>query len=48
MSNNTKFYIDGQWVEPTTPRLFDVINPATEDIAGQISARLGGRRRHAR
>jgi len=37
MSNDTKFYIDGQWVEPVTPRLFDVINPATEDVAGQIS-----------
>src|ERR1700754_2956757 len=37
MSNDTKFYIDGQWVEPVTPRLFNVINPATEDVAGQIS-----------
>jgi aldehyde dehydrogenase (NAD+) len=37
MSNDTKFYIDAQWVEPVTPRLFNVINPATEDVAGQIS-----------
>src|SRR4051812_10709797 len=37
MSNDTRFYIDGQWVEPVTPRLFNVINPATEDVAGQIS-----------
>ena len=37
MSNNTKFYIDGAWVEPAVPNLFDVINPATEEVAGQIS-----------
>jgi aldehyde dehydrogenase (NAD+) len=37
MSNNTKFYIDGAWVSPVTPHLFDVINPATEEVAGQIS-----------
>ena len=37
MSNDTKFYIDGQWVEPSDPNLFNVINPATEDVAGQIS-----------
>ncbi len=37
MSNNTKFYIDGAWVEPAEPKLFDVINPATEEVAGQIS-----------
>jgi aldehyde dehydrogenase (NAD+) len=35
--NDTKFYIDGKWVEPTVPNLFDVINPATEEVAGQIS-----------
>ena len=37
MSHNTKFYIDGEWVEPAVPKLFDVINPATEEVAGQIS-----------
>ncbi len=37
MSNNTKFYIDGRWVEPVSPRTFDVVNPATEEVAGQIS-----------
>src|SRR5215468_519149 len=37
MGNTTKFYIDGAWVEPLTPHLFDVVNPATEDVAGQIS-----------
>jgi aldehyde dehydrogenase (NAD+) len=37
MVNDAKFYIDGQWVEPITPNLFNVINPAVEDVAGQIS-----------
>src|SRR5262249_8284048 len=32
-----KFYIDGKWVEPATPRTLDVINPATEEVAGRIS-----------
>jgi aldehyde dehydrogenase (NAD+) len=35
--NDTKFYIDGEWVEPATPNLFDVINPATEEVSGRIS-----------
>jgi aldehyde dehydrogenase (NAD+) len=39
--NDTKFYIDGQWVSPSTPKLHTVINPATEEAAGQIS--LGSR-----
>jgi aldehyde dehydrogenase (NAD+) len=39
--NNTKFYIDGRWVEPAFPHLYDVVNPATEEVAGQIS--LGSR-----
>src|SRR5215471_6539400 len=36
-SNDTKFYIDGEWVAPAVPNLFDVINPATEEVAGQVS-----------
>ena len=39
--NDTKFYIDGAWVSPITPKLHTVINPATEEPAGQIS--LGSR-----
>jgi len=35
--NDTKFYIDGAWVAPAAPKLFDVINPATEEVAGRIS-----------
>jgi aldehyde dehydrogenase (NAD+) len=33
-----KFYIDGQWVDPITPKSMDVINPATEAVCGHISA----------
>lgn len=39
--NSIKFYIDGQWVEPAIPHFCDVINPASEEVAGQIS--LGSR-----
>jgi aldehyde dehydrogenase (NAD+) len=37
MLNNLKFYINGQWVEPVGTRTRDVINPATEEVAGRIS-----------
>lgn len=37
MNNSKKFYIDGEWVDPIKPQLWDVINPATEEVAGQIS-----------
>jgi aldehyde dehydrogenase (NAD+) len=37
MRNYLEFYINGQWVAPTTPRSLDVINPATEGVAGRIS-----------
>ena len=30
MRDATKFYIDGEWVEPLRPDILDVINPATE------------------
>ena len=32
-----KFYVDGQWVDPAEPKEFQVINPATEAVAGVIS-----------
>ena len=35
--HDTLFYIDGAWVEPATPHLYDVINPATEEPTGRIS-----------
>jgi aldehyde dehydrogenase (NAD+) len=36
MDNCLKFYIDGQWVDPSDPKPFDVINPANEQVIGQI------------
>ena len=36
MDSCTKFYIDGQWVDPSEPTPFDVINPANEQVIGQI------------
>ncbi|MEQ9487797.1 MAG: aldehyde dehydrogenase family protein [Alphaproteobacteria bacterium] len=33
----TKFYIDGEWVDPVTPKPLDVINPATEEPCATIS-----------
>jgi aldehyde dehydrogenase (NAD+) len=32
-----QFYIDGRWVDPIEAREFQVINPATEEVAGVIS-----------
>ena len=38
MPDITKFYIDGQWVDPIGElKLLDVINPATEKAAGQVA-----------
>jgi aldehyde dehydrogenase (NAD+) len=37
MREMLQFYIDGQWVDPVTPRQIDVINPATEEPCGRIS-----------
>ena len=37
MRQHFNFYIDGQWVAPAAPRTLDVINPATEAVAGRIS-----------
>ncbi|MEL6890418.1 MAG: aldehyde dehydrogenase family protein [Actinomycetota bacterium] len=38
--NATRFYIDGQWVEPSTTDRLPVINPATEQPLAEIA--LGG------
>ena len=40
MRDYLKFYIDGKWVDPVSPKTLDVINPATEGVAGRIS--VGG------
>ena len=37
MRDCLKFYIDGQWVDPATPKSIDVVNPATETPAGRVS-----------
>jgi aldehyde dehydrogenase (NAD+) len=37
MREYLKFYIDGRWVDPVSPKSLDVINPATEAVAGRIS-----------
>ena len=31
------FYIDGQWVKPSTPNNFEVIDPSTEEVCAIIS-----------
>ena len=37
MRDMLQFYIDGKWVDPVTPKTANVINPATEEVAGRIS-----------
>ncbi len=40
MSNRQKFYINGEWVEPSTSETLEVINPATEEPIDTIA--MGG------
>ena len=35
--NNSKFYINGQWINSNSNKLLDVINPANEEIITQIA-----------
>ncbi len=37
MRDYTKFYINGEWVEPASPSTLDVVNPANEEVCGRIS-----------
>jgi aldehyde dehydrogenase (NAD+) len=37
MSNNLKFFIDGEWVDPAIPVALDVIDPSTEKPFTQIA-----------
>ena len=37
MREYTKFYINGEWVDPVKPNTLDVINPATEEVCAHIS-----------
>src|SRR5689334_6370726 len=41
MRDYMKFYIDGKWVDPVTPKSLDVINPANEEVCGHISIGTG-------
>ena len=38
MSNDLNFYINGKWVQSDSNELIDVINPANEEVIGQITA----------
>ena len=38
MRDSLKFYIGGEWVDPAEPATLDVVNPATEEVCGHISA----------
>src|SRR5690625_1214081 len=37
MRKSLQHFIDGEWVDSTKPTIIDVINPATEEVFGQIS-----------
>jgi aldehyde dehydrogenase (NAD+) len=37
MEQSRQFYIDGAWVDPTSPKDFPVLSPATEEPIGTIS-----------
>ena len=37
MRDYLKFYINGEWVDPVTPRALEVQNPANEEAYGRIS-----------
>ena len=37
MKEALQFYVNGEWVDPVTPKTLDVINPATEQPIGRIS-----------
>lgn len=37
MRDYLKFYIDGQWVDAKSDKTVDVINPATEAVAGRVT-----------
>ena len=37
MLDKRKFYINGQWVEPSTKNDFEVINPSDESVCAVIT-----------
>ena len=38
MNNELKFYINGSWIEPNSIEQIEVLNPATEEVLGNITA----------
>ena len=40
MAHKTQFYINGEWVDPVSGERLDVVNPATEQVIGEVA--LGG------
>jgi len=38
MREYLKFYIDGEWIDPAGSQTLEVINPATEQVAGTVAA----------
>ena len=40
MAHKTQFYINGEWVDPVNGERLDVVNPATEQVIGEVA--LGG------
>ena len=41
MKSKTKFYINGEWIDPVQKNQLEVINPSNEDVCAIIS--LGGK-----
>ncbi|WP_213571237.1 aldehyde dehydrogenase family protein [Rhodococcus sp. USK13] len=41
MREYLKFYIGGEWVDPARKATFDVVNPATEEVAGRVALGSG-------
>ena len=40
MAHRTQFYINGEWVDPQSGERLDVVNPATEQVIGEVA--MGG------
>ena len=38
MSNDLNFYINGAWIKSESNETIDVINPANEEVIGQVTA----------
>ena len=38
MKNELKFYINGSWMESNSQEYIEVLNPATEEVLGNITA----------